>query len=81
MSFLAALDNRSPFAAFHAPLPDGSGREVVLIVVKASFEWGSDGALGLARAAQPHASPWFDRLSGLALLGMALALAAWQPPI
>ena len=33
MSFVATLDNRTPFAAMHCLLPDGQGGEAVLVGV------------------------------------------------
>lgn len=50
MSYVATLDNRTPFAASHCPLPDGQGGEAVLVVVKASFTIDADGEPGLAES-------------------------------
>ncbi|MCB1997213.1 MAG: LysE family translocator [Ottowia sp.] len=93
-SFLVAVGNPKGYLFFLALLPTfidpqapALRQYASLALVFATIDaavllvYAGIGALGLARAAQPHASPWFDRLSGLALLGMALALAAWQPPI
>jgi hypothetical protein len=43
MSTAAALDNRTPFVAEHFVLPDGSGNEIVLVVLKATFTFGRRG--------------------------------------
>ncbi len=50
---LAILDNRTPFAALHMPMPDGEGGELVLVVLKASFEFSAAGVLGLAAEQTP----------------------------
>jgi len=50
MGVTASLINRTPFAAQHCVLPNGRGGEVVLVVVKASFVVGEDGAPALAPA-------------------------------
>ena len=47
MSFQAALDNRTPFAADKIVLPDKDGQEAVLIVASASFGRAADGSLEL----------------------------------
>ncbi len=48
MSFVATLENRTPFAAMHCLLPDGEGGEAVLVVVKASFAIDERGEPSLA---------------------------------
>lgn len=53
MTHLAQLDNRTPFAARVLPMPDGEGGELVLVVVKASFEFAADGTLVLASEQTP----------------------------
>ncbi|HLT35807.1 MAG TPA: DUF2169 domain-containing protein [Enhygromyxa sp.] len=50
MSFVATLDNRTPFAASHCLLPDGQGGEAVLVVVKASFTIDQHGEPQLAES-------------------------------
>lgn len=50
MSFVATLDNRTPFAALHCLLPDGQGGEAVLVIVKASFAIDERGEPSLAQA-------------------------------
>lgn len=43
MSIAVALENRTPFASEVFLLPDGHGQELHLLVLKASFDIGSDG--------------------------------------
>jgi threonine/homoserine/homoserine lactone efflux protein len=79
--FLALLPS---FIDPHLPTPRQYARlACVFAAVDAAvlLAYAGLGALGLARMSALHATPWLDRASGLALLGMALALAAWQPQV
>ena len=91
-SFFVAASNPKGYLFFLALLPafvdphvpamrQYASLAIVFAAVDAAvlLAYASIGALGLARTTQPHASPWLDRLSGLCLLGMALALVAWHP--
>ena len=53
MSFVASLDNRTPFVARHFVLPDGEGGEVALVVVKASFSLAAAKEVALADEQAP----------------------------
>lgn len=48
MSYVARLDNRTPFEAVQLLVPDGEGGEAILVVVRAAFELGEDGAAVLS---------------------------------
>ncbi|KIG12824.1 putative exported protein [Enhygromyxa salina] len=48
MSVFVALENHTPFMADEFVLPDGNGQEVLLIVLKASFEIAPNGLATLA---------------------------------
>lgn len=92
-SFLVAVGNPKGYLFFLALLPSfidpqapALRQYASLALVFATIDavvllvYAGIGALGLARVAKPHAAPWFNRLSGLAMLSITLALAAWESP-
>jgi hypothetical protein len=82
MSNIAVLDNRTPFAAMHAPMPDGQGGEVDLIVVKAAFDIDAEGKPVLAR--EPAQIRMSDEFVGDPKLGVPFAdtdLALHKPKV
>lgn len=53
MALMAHIDNRTPFAAEKFVLPDTQGQEVMLVVLKCSFEAGASGAFEIAQDQSP----------------------------
>ena len=53
MSFQSGLRNHTPFAAFKLVLPDPTGQEATLVLVKATFEDNGTGELRLAQEQTP----------------------------
>ena len=89
-SFTVAVSNPKGYLFFLALLPmfmdvkaNALPQYLLLAATFASIDalvllaYASAGAFGVARLSKAHASPWLDRCSGVALLGMSIGLAVW----
>lgn len=91
-SFLVAASNPKGYLFFLALLPafinpgvPALAQYPVLAITFAAIDaavllcYAAVGSLGAARLGKALATPWFDRISGTALLCMSLGLAFWKP--
>lgn len=89
-SFTVAVSNPKGYLFFLALLPmfidvkaNALPQYLLLAATFASIDalvllaYASAGAFGIAHFTKAQASPWLDRCSGVALLGMSIGLAVW----